>query len=73
MDQLAPVFHWLKRNGFWLISALVAMLLIGGWFLASGQIGEQTSSQVRTLNKSFSDMSSAVSYTHLTLPTIYSV
>ena len=66
MDQLAPVFHWLKRNGFWLISALVAMLLIGGWFLASGQIGEQTSSQVRTLNKSFSDMSSVRSVSAVT-------
>ena len=58
MDQLAPVLQWIKRNGFWIISALVALLLIGGWVLASGQIQEQTTARVRTLKSSFSDMSS---------------
>lgn len=57
MDQLAPVIQWIKRNGFWIGSTLVAILLVVGWFLASGQIDEQTSKQVRTLKSSFSDMS----------------
>jgi hypothetical protein len=57
MDQLAPVINWFKRNGFWLVSFLVAALLIGGWFLASSQIEEETNSQVRKLKQSFSDMS----------------
>ncbi len=66
MDQLAPVIQWLKRNGFWIISALVALLLIGGWFLASGQIQEQTTAQVRKLKSSFSDMSSVRSVSAVT-------
>ena len=66
MDQLAPVFQWLKRNGFWLISALVALLLIGGWYFASGQIEEQTTSQVRALKRSFSDMSNVRSVSAVT-------
>ena len=66
MDQLAPVLQWLKRNGFWIVSALVALLLIGGWFLASGQIEEQTTAQVRKLKSSFSDMNSVRSVSAVT-------
>ena len=58
MDQLAPVIQWIKRNGFWIISALVALLLIGGWYIASAQIQEQTTAEVRKLKSSFSDMTS---------------
>jgi len=58
MDQLAPVFQWLKRNGFWIVSTLVALLLVGGWYLASTQIEAQRADAVRKLKSSFSEMAS---------------
>ncbi len=58
MDQLAPVLQWIKRNGFWIISATVALLLIGGWYLSSTQIDAQTQAEIRKLKSSFSSMTS---------------
>lgn len=58
MDQLAPVIQWFKRNGFWVVSSIIALTLIAGWYLASTSIDEQVSTQVRQLERSFSDMTS---------------
>lgn len=58
MDQLAPVIQWFKKNGFWVVSGIIALGLIAGWFVASAEIDAQRISQVRNLEKSFNDMTS---------------
>ena len=66
MDQLTPVFQWIKRNGFWLISGILSVLLIVGWYLASTEIDKQTETQVRKIKSSFSDMQSVRSVSAVT-------
>ena len=66
MDQLAPVLQWLKRNSFWLVSGVLSILSLVGWYLASNQIAEQTQGQVRKIQSSFSDMTSVRSVSAVT-------
>ena len=57
MDQLAPAINWLKRNGFWVVASILALVLIVGWYLASTEIDDQRAAHVKKLEKSFKDMS----------------
>ena len=66
MDQLAPVVQWIKRNGFWLVSGILSILLIVGWYLASTEMEKQTEAQVRKIKSSFSDMTSVRSVSAVT-------
>ena len=56
MDQLAPAIVWIKRNVFWIVSTVLAVLLIGGWYFASTNIEAERVKQVRKLKQGFSDM-----------------
>ena len=44
MDKIAPAIAWIKKNGFWLASALLAISMLGAWFVATGAVSKQTSS-----------------------------
>ena len=66
MDQLTPAIQWIKRNGFWLVSGILAILSIVGWYLASTEIAEQTEAQVRKIKSSFSAMTSVRSVSAVT-------
>ena len=56
MDSLAPVIGWLKRNKFWLGSALLVILMLTGWYLASTSMQEAKQKQISKYKKSFSDV-----------------
>lgn len=43
MDKLAPAIEWLKKNGFWLASAFLALGMLGGWYVATGSVSTETS------------------------------
>ena len=43
MDKLAPAIEWLKKNGFWLASAFLALGMFGGWYVATGSVSTETS------------------------------
>ena len=44
MDKLAPAIAWLKKNGFWLLSGLLAIGMLGMWYVATGEVTKETSS-----------------------------
>ena len=56
MDSLAPVINWIKRNGFWLMSGLVSIAVVVGWYLASVQMQESKAKSIREYQSSFSSV-----------------
>jgi len=56
MDSLAPVIGWLKRNKFWLASALLSILMLVGWHLASSEMQAAKEKQISTYTQSFSSI-----------------
>ena len=56
MDSLAPVIGWLKRNKFWLGSALLSILMLVGWYLASTEMQAAKKKQISTYSGSFSSI-----------------
>ena len=56
MDSLAPVIGWLKRNKFWLGSALLSILMLVGWYLASGEMQAAKEKQISKYSQSFSSI-----------------
>ncbi len=54
MDQLAPVFKWIKRNVFWLCCGFLSLAMIGIWFFASNTLFEQTSKRTREVKAKIS-------------------
>jgi len=57
MDSLAPVIGWLKRNKFWIGSALLSILMLVGWHLASTSMQAAKKTQISKYTKSFSTIS----------------
>ena len=57
MDSLAPVIGWLKRNKFWLGSAVLSILMMVGWYLASTSMQAAKKKQISDYGKSFSSVS----------------
>ena len=49
MDQLRPVFAWIKKNVFWLGCAFLSLAMIGIWFFASGVLNDETTTKTRTI------------------------
>ncbi len=56
MDSLAPVIRWLKRNGFWIGCAILSILMVTGWYLASVSMQEAKQKQISKYKKSFSNV-----------------
>ena len=56
MDSLAPVINWIKRNGFWLLSGLMSVAVLAGWYLASVQMQEAKTKSIREYQSSFSSV-----------------
>jgi hypothetical protein len=54
MDSLAPVIGWLKRNKFWIGSALLSILMLVGWYLASTEMQAAKKKQISKYSQSFS-------------------
>ena len=49
MDQIKGAIRWMKKNRFWLGSALMSLLMIGIWFYVFDSIGSETKSSVGTI------------------------
>ena len=56
MDSLAPVIGWLKRNKFWIGSALLSILMLVGWYLASTSMQAAKKKQISEYTQSFSSI-----------------
>lgn len=54
MDSLAPVIGWLKKNVFWIGSALLSILMLVGWYLASTEMQAAKKKQISQYSQSFS-------------------
>ena len=54
MDKLAPAIQWIKKNGFWLASGFLTLLMIGIWFMTTGTIDDQTSKGESAIKSSVS-------------------
>ena len=67
MDSLAPVIRWLKRNKFWLGSALLTILMLVGWYLASTEMQAAKKKQISTYSSTFSKIKSIRSVSAVTV------
>lgn len=47
----------IKKNGFWIASSLIAIVMLAGWYLGSSRIEEEKTSKIRDLTKAFSSVS----------------
>jgi len=56
MDSLAPVIGWLNKNKFWIGSALLSILMLVGWYLASTSMQETKKKHISKYTKSFSSI-----------------
>ena len=56
MDKLAPLIGWMKRNKFWIGSALLSILMLVGWYLASTSMQAAKEKQIRDYKKSFTSI-----------------
>ena len=57
MEKLQPVI----KQIFWIMFALSALLILGGWYSASGNIAEQITAEVAKVNKAKTDCTQDVS------------
>lgn len=53
MDKLAPAIAWTKKNWFWLTNGLLLLLMIGIWFMQTGNLKEQQSSNESKIKTQF--------------------
>lgn len=61
MDQLKAFGHWMKKNYFWVICGLVALLAPASWFMATGALQEEMGKRKSTLQAAESTISSITS------------
>ena len=54
MDKIAPAIAWIKKNSFWLASAFLAIAMIGGWFVATGEVSSETSKNENAVKQQIS-------------------
>ena len=41
MDQLRKIVGWLKRQHFWVLSVVVALIALGCWWSAAGALSNE--------------------------------
>ena len=51
MDKLAPAIAWTKENGFWLANGLLLLLMVGLWFLVTGNLNKEKDDNVSKINR----------------------
>jgi hypothetical protein len=57
MDQLRNVLGWLKRNHFWVLTALVAFIGLFSWWTASGSLSAQFQKNKSQIEAEFNSLS----------------
>jgi hypothetical protein len=59
MDQLRTILAWLKRQHFWVLSVLVALVAIGCWWSASRTLSKEFAANKQAIDTEFSSLASA--------------
>src|SRR5687767_7447373 len=59
MDQLRTILAWLKRNHFWVLSGLVALIGIACWWKASGTLRSEFTVNKQAIDSEFTSLSTA--------------
>ncbi len=44
MDQLRKIVGWFKRQHFWVLSGVVALIALGSWWSAAGTLSKEFTS-----------------------------
>lgn len=56
MDQLRKVLGWLKRQHFWVLSVLVALIAVGCWWKAAGTLSAEYKRNESTITSGFKSL-----------------
>lgn len=56
MDQLRTALVWLKRHHFWVLCGLVALIALGSWAKASGNLSKLFTTNQATIKTEFSNV-----------------
>ncbi len=56
MDQLRTALAWLKRQHFWVLSVLAALIALGCWWTASGSMKQQFEANQTQIKGEFSSL-----------------
>ncbi len=63
MDQLVPVFEFLKKNRFWISCFLLAAAMVATWVIATGQLDTETATNLADVKKRISSYSNIMGTT----------
>jgi hypothetical protein len=58
MDQVRTILAWLKRQHFWVLSVLVALIAIGCWWSASRTLSKEFTANKQAIDTEFSSLAS---------------
>jgi hypothetical protein len=56
MDQLRTILAWLKRQHFWVLSVLVALIAIGCWWSASRTLSSELAKNMQDIEGEFNSL-----------------
>jgi hypothetical protein len=56
MDQLRKIFGWLKRQHFWVLSIVVALVALGCWWRAAGTLSKEFTTNQTTIVQQFTTL-----------------
>jgi len=56
MDQLRTALGWLKRNHFWVLSALIPLIALGCWWSASGKLSAMYDTNEKLIKAEFTNL-----------------
>jgi hypothetical protein len=70
MDQVRAILAWLKRQHFWVLSVLVALIGIACWWKASGTLSSEFTANKQTIEGEFNSLASTRGKGFLPNPTI---
>lgn len=59
MDQLRTILAWLKRQHFWVLSVLIALVAIGCWWSASGTLSKEFTANKQAIEGEFNSLTQA--------------
>jgi hypothetical protein len=61
MDQLRTALGWLKRQHFWVLSGLAALIALGCWWSGTGSFSKQFNTNQSTIKAEFDNLQSVKS------------
>jgi hypothetical protein len=71
MDQVRKILGWLKKNHFWVLSVLIALVSVFCWWRASGAMKKQFAENKSKIDAGFSSVSGVLGDTFHPNATVY--